>query len=196
MKKISTEANIDTTEDQKLATSAQVYASTLTITNDEDYQAAMEEGKRIKDILTKIEAREKEITKPMNDALKSVRALFKPLTGQVELSLLTVKGKMVDYYNAKARAAAEEQRRIEADRRLKAETVATRVAGIDTADKTVKSMTASVTMREDKTWVVVDVSLIPREFLIPDMQAIKASFKNGVPVAGVKEEIIKTPVIK
>lgn len=182
-------------EKKVLATQAQSFAQTLTVENDVQYGAAMEEGKRIKDILSKVEDREDEITKPMNDALKSVRALFKPIKTTLEQSLSEIKTKMLQYHTKKEAEAKAEEDRIRNDKRLKDETKENRVAEIAAPVKTVKSETAKVTMREDKTWVVVDVNLIPREFMVPDMQAIKASFKKGVPVAGVEEKIIKTPVI-
>ena len=172
-------------------TKASNYATSLKVTDLETYNAAMEEGKRIKEILENVVSRREDITKPLNDALKSVRSLFKPIETGLEDALATVKSKMISWHTESKRKEEEERAKIAADlessKIKKEETALRKIGEVDHVEKSTATESASSTMRTVKKYRVVNKTQIPYEFLEPNMVSIKASFRAGRPVAGVEE---------
>src|SRR3990167_9700763 len=78
-------------------TTAVNYSQGLVIKNQDDYELALAEGKRIKIRLDAIIGRREEITKPMNIALKSIRDLFRPIETAGENAIDIIKSKMLEY---------------------------------------------------------------------------------------------------
>lgn len=172
------------------ASKAISFANSLAVKSDEDYTAAMEEGKRIKTILEGAESRESEITKPLNEALKSTRSLFKPIKDNLSEALFVIRTKMTIFHKEKLEKADIEKKKL-ADKvdsgYMKPETAMKKAESINEPQKTVASESASATMRTVKKWRVIDKSKIPLNFMEPNMVAIKASFRAGTPVDGVEE---------
>jgi hypothetical protein len=165
------------------------YSTSLIVNSPEDYQAALEEGKRIKVTIDSIVSRKEEITKPLNASLKSIRDLFKPFETAGENALTTIKTKMLTYTREEARKADEaKQKLVERVERgtMKSETAVRKMGEMTEPEKTVKTETAKATTRTVIKYRVTDKSKIPLQFLEPDMVAIKAEFKKGSPVAGVE----------
>ncbi len=192
-KKETAPAAIDTKEIEKYRGEVEVaakYATGLEVKNEDDYKSAMAEGLLIKGTLDTIVGRKEEITKPMEASLKSVRALFKPFEAAGEAALRTIKDKMLAWKRAedakaadiKAKLAAREERGT-----MKPETVAKKMAEVKVPEKTVHDVSGgSATTRVNMKYRVVDKSIIPLNFLEPDMTAIKRSFQAGAPVAGIE----------
>lgn len=172
------------------ATKVAGYAGSLTVVTQADYENALEEGKKIKDILSKVETRREEITKPLNAALKSARELFKPVEASLGDALATIRSKMTTFHNAQLAEAREKEaaiaRKVEAGR-MKPETAVRKMETVATPEKTVATEKASATMRTVQKWRVVDKAAIPLEFMEPDMVRIRASFKTGKPITGVEQ---------
>ena len=165
------------------------YSTTLKIESKEDYESAMSEGKAIKTKLDAIVTRKEEMTKPLNTALNSVRALFKPLEAAGEAALRTIKDKMMSYV-AEERKIADEAKlklaqKVESGY-MKPETAVAKMENIVTPEKTIKTEDAKSTVVKRKAYRVVDKSKIPLEFMEPNMVAIKQAFKTA-PVEGVEE---------
>lgn len=177
------------TDTKTKATKALSYASSLEVSNKENYDAALEEGKRIKLVLTSVTSRKEEITKPMNDALKSTRALFKPIEEGLESALEQIRAKMTRWYSDEQRRAREEEQKLadKVDRgTMKPETAVKKAAEIESPESHTKTDTASATMRKVTKYRVVDKSKIPLEYMEPNMAAIQRQFRQGQPVAGVE----------
>ena len=83
----------------------------LSVITVEEYSRAVEVGTRIKEVSKEITKRKEEITKPMNEALKSARALFKPLEETLEQAESELKTKMLSYMQKKREEEAEAQRK-------------------------------------------------------------------------------------
>lgn len=170
--------------------SAEKFSLGLTITNDDEYKAALAEGTAIKTQLTAIVARKEIITKPLNASLKSVRELFKPLEAAGESALATIKGKMLNYTREKERKEEETKQKL-AQRvergTMKPETLVKKLENMPTAAPTVQTEEGKATTKTVQKWRVIDKSKIPVEFMEPNMVAIKAAFKAGNPVPGVEQ---------
>ncbi len=175
---------------QQVAT-AEKFSTTLEVKTENDYQAALAEGKRIKEQLEIITARKDEIIKPLNSSLKSVKALFAPIEEAGENALKIVRTKMLEYANKKeAKAEVKIDKIVQKfeDGKI-SEGEAHAKIFVATPQKTVTTEAGSATVKKVKKYYVVDKSKIPLQFLEPDMVRIKASFKAGTPVDGVEERI-------
>lgn len=176
----------------------------LIVVTAEEYNKAIEVGTRLKQISKEVTARKEEITKPMNEALKSARALFKPLEETLEKAESELKGKMLIYMQEERKREAEAQK-------IKDEEIAKQkellkkgeITQTEASKNTIQAMITADEAKVEKTtktesgakatekfiteYVVVDKTKIPLEFLEVDMVKVKASFKAGNPVVGVEE---------
>ena len=175
---------------KKEVAGAASFSKTLAIKNQDDYERAFSEGKKIKDRLDEIVARKEEITKPMNSALKSIRELFKPIEMAGGEAIRVIKNKMLVYTTEQTRKAEETKLKLagRVERgTMKVDTAVRKIGEVETPEKTTVTADGRATTVTCKAWRVVDKSKIPLEFMEPDMVAIKASFRSGKPVAGVEE---------
>jgi hypothetical protein len=112
-----------------------------------------------------ITARKEEITKPLNNSLKSARALFKPLEEQRLVAESAVKDAILDFH----------------ERHWK--------RGKDT-DNTINGLRGKVTIVERTQVRILDEKAIPPQFCSPDAAKIEHALKAGLEVSGA--ELIKT----
>ena len=61
------------------------------ITNQDEYDATYDVGKKVGTLLKNIDKQEKAITKPINDSLKKIRDMFRPFKTQVTGSVTILK---------------------------------------------------------------------------------------------------------
>lgn len=177
----------------------------LPVSSKEEYTEAVEIGGKLKKVFKMVTERKEEITKPMNEALKSARALFKPMEESLEEAESLLKNKMLSWKQEERRIEEEANRKaqeeIEKQKELLKSKEATRT-DVDNAEleaiftaaevkveKTVKTETgAKATEKFILEYIVEDKTKIPLNFLEPDMVKIKAAFKAGLPVEGVIEQ--------
>ncbi|MEI7443296.1 MAG: hypothetical protein WCK28_00260, partial [Burkholderiales bacterium] len=84
------------------------------IASAEDYGLAADELRAIKARATKLEEQRTGITKPINDALRAINALFKGPASLLEEAERALKSKMLAWDQEQARIAAEQRRAAEA----------------------------------------------------------------------------------
>ena len=156
----------------------------MTITSPDDFKIAVELGGQIKKAQKFVTDKKELLTKPLNEALKNARAMFKPFETMLDEAESGLKQKMLTF------KAEEDKKRIALENRvergtMKSETATAKVQ--EMTEKTVKSDTGAKATESFRTeYVVVDKSQIPLEFLVPDMVAIRQAFKEGRPVQGVE----------
>ncbi len=116
---------------------------------------------RLKKVGESIEEREKEITKPLKEALKSAQDLFKPLKEAFADAEAEAKEKYLDYHKSEWN---------------KGENVGNTIAGSEGKATIVERMKA----------VVFDETKIPKEYmvLVPNIAKIEAELKEGGKVEG------------
>lgn len=164
----------------------------IVIKTPEDFETGVELGNKIKLVSKAVTQRKEAITKPLNEALKSARELFRPLENDLATAETELKSKMLTFKEEERKAIAETQAKAEArveKGTMKEETAKKKVqeAQANATEKTVKTESgAKATEKFVTEYVIVDESLIPREFLVPDMAKIKEAMKSGQPVAGVE----------
>lgn len=98
----------------ELATKAQralAFVETMPVTNPDEYALAAEELQGVKSRWAKLEEQRTAITKPINEALRAINALFKAPQDLLKRAEDIIKGKLLGYDNEQRRVAAEAQRK-------------------------------------------------------------------------------------
>ena len=119
----------------------------------------------VKQLGEAVTARKEEITKPMNESLKSARKLFKPIEDQCTEAEAAVKEAILAYHSKNWKR------------------------GKDT-DNTINGLRGKVTVVEREQARITDPAAIPAEFCSPDPSKIEHALKAGISVPGA--ELIKT----
>lgn len=167
----------------KQVMSLQTTASTLTLKSPADVEVASELLKQITNAEKLLVTRKEEITRPLMKGLASVRDLFKPLELTLDNAKKTTKAKLLAYSTAEEEKIAVEKARIEA--RLENGTIRedTAIAKISAVGMATKMKTRTLTKVR-----VTDESLLPREFLTPNLAAItEAILRQGQHVPGAEK---------
>ncbi len=130
-----------------------------------------------------ITSRKEEITRPLMKALASGRDLFKPIELGFADAKKVIKSKMIAFQIEEEERIAKETVKIEArvaKGTMRAETAVGKLESVGTAPKMNTRMIKKVR--------VVDETLIPREYLVPDMTKItEAILREGITIPGVEK---------
>lgn len=184
-------------------------ATEITIATPEENAAATELKARLKEIGKTLKDRKEEITGPLNTALKSARALFAPLEERYETAEAIVGRKLIAYkQKVEAEARAEEAKiaaKLEAERAkleaevaagkitaekaeekfdVKVEKASEKIENVAKIEKTTQTSHGQVQFRKLKKVRIVDETLIPRNYLVVDMVAVRRDVLAGMQVAG------------
>lgn len=177
------------------ATKALTAATELVINNQESLVQATDVLSKIKTVGKMITERKEAITKPLNEALKSARDLFKPIESSHAEAERIIKSKIVIYQTEQERIQNEEKAKLAArveKGTMKAETAVKKMESMEEVPKTVQGNVGTVSMRTVKKLCITDPSLVPREYCEPSPMLIKAALEAGktVPGAEMREEKI------
>jgi hypothetical protein len=158
-----------------LATKAEKAATTLVIADDAGYEKASDQLVMVKGYIRDITKQKKKITDPINEALKETRALFKPIEVKLEAAKTNLTTGMLDY-RAKQQAeadakAAELEAKVDAGEMELDDALAEMPSA--TIEKTTYGKKGAVTVRTIKDVRVIDASLIPAQYLVIDMVAVR-----------------------
>lgn len=163
-------------------------ANELTITSPEEMGHATELKAKLRDIGKSIKERKEAITKPLNDALKSTRELFRPLEEHFDNAESIVDKKLLDYKRKVDQEAREKEAKIAADfeagKIKKIETVEKKIENIERVEKTVQTDHGKVQFRKIKKVRVVDENQIPDKYWVLDQVAIRKDALAGIVVPG------------
>lgn len=153
--------------------------SDLEVKSQSDYDLAGNLMKQLKTLAKESEAEKKKMTDPINQTLKAVREHFKPFEDVVAELEVNTKAKMLAFVE---KQEAEQKKLEEKFEQGKIKKVSTLVAKQD--ELHVSSQHSSI--RKVKVVEVENESKIPREYLVPDMAAIKEALLAGKKVNGCK----------
>lgn len=149
------------------------------LVDEKSYEKVGTALRALKTIAKEAGTQEKTITDPLTQAMNAARAHFKPFKDMVKEMEINVKAGMLAYVttqNKKAATLAENFERGEG-----------RITKLETLDRAIKQTVVTPTSTKlAKVWTlrVVDEKKIPRQYLVPDEQAIKEDLKAGKKVAG------------
>ena len=195
-------------------------AQTFAIATMIDYQLAGEELKMIKGRMKELDDLRKSMTRPLDEAKKHIIALFAPAEDGLKKAENLIKRAMLGYQQEQERKRQEEEaklRKIAEDEQRRRNGLASKQAEKarargeeDRAQEildNVPVIPTPVVLKEQpkvkgistrKVWKfrIVDVSLLPREYMIPNEKMLLAfarATKGTIPVPGVEfyaEEVI------
>lgn len=163
----------------------------VVIKNDKGLAEASEVRAQLKAYEKQVVAKKEEITKPLNQALKVARGWFSPLENQIDAVLGNINTAMIAYQTEKKAKADAEAKKI-ADRvgegkgKLTLETASRKMGEIDVAEKVVETESGGTQFITVKKFEVMDVTLLPKEYIIADEVKIRAAMKGGVELDGVR----------
>lgn len=170
------------------ATKAEAAATALQIKTVDDLTAATEILGKIKTVGKMITTKKETITKPLNEALKNVRAFFAPLEKQWWDAEKIVKDKMIDYQNDQLAKAAKQTEKVEekvAAGKMSFEKAAEKIEAV-TPQKNITTNAGAAQFRTVREVVIDNETLIPREYLVLDMVKIRKVALAGVGIPGVR----------
>jgi DNA anti-recombination protein RmuC len=170
-------------------------AGDLMIDSQESLEQASDILSQIKTSTKEVEKRRKEITDPLNAALKSANALFKPLTEDLKTAERCIKDKMLDYTNEIEAKAAAEAAKLEARVErgtMRTDTAMRKMDELETVGSSVQGAKGNVQFRIVRVVKIVDPTKIPLKYLTNEkvLDAIRAAVRtdvlNGTLVEGVE----------
>jgi hypothetical protein len=164
----------------------------VVISDAQSLERAKSLAKQAKLIENYIEDKRKELTKPILDRKKAIDDLAKSLTKDLTEAVKHLREQILFYEQEQERKRLEELHRLEEERRRKEEELKRmqmegnieqiehieKLAEIET--KAAELSEKSKNLREVWTFEVVDISLVPREYLVLDETAVRRAIQNGV----------------
>ena len=170
--------------------------SVLSIKTSDDYKKAEEIRGKVKSVAKMIDTKKKEITQPINDSLKRIRDIFKPIETSCEDSLEILEGKMIAFRREEdARIAKDKEKimnKVETGY-IKPETAVKKVIEVGNVKSNLKEAGVTTSVRKLARVKIVEESAIPREYLVVSEKLVFEALKAGKQVAGAElyyEEII------
>lgn len=148
----------------------------------------------LKDLLKQVTDYKETKTRPLNEALKIIRAETKPLESAIDDALSSINRKMTVYQNEQVRIADEKaskiaQRVAPGKGNLSPETAVRRIDSL-----AVPKQVGSVKFNTVRKFEVMDVTLLPHEYILPNETAIRTAMRNNIQLPGVRYYEEKVPV--
>ncbi len=155
--------------------------------------------KQAKDVLKKVVDFKEKKTKPLNEALKVIRAETAPVELRLKAVIDSLTRSLTVYQTEETRIADEKAAKIaarvgEGKGKLKGETAMAQINELDTPSRVVATDAGVVGFRKQSRLEVFDETLLPREFLMPNLPAINNALKLGGEVPGARMVIDQIPV--
>ena len=166
-------------------------AEGIVITDAKGMKSATEILSQMNKYADQVKERKETVTKPLNAALKAARALFAPLEDKLDDGISQIRKAMTNYQTEQRRIEKEEEDRIaarvgEGKGKLKVETAVKKMSEIDRADKNVAADSGSVKFKTVKKFEVMDVTLLPHEYIVADEVKIRKAMLADIELPGVR----------
>lgn len=166
-----------------------LYDIPQTISSVEENATALDLAAKIKKAGKLIEEKMDFYAKPHYNEYKRIRDAFKPyldMLGEKEKSL---KALMLEFHKAEQKRLDEEQKKLEEEALKNAKAGEAVEVAVVNDIKTREAIHGKSTVRQVKKWRVVNLSLVPREYLMVDDAKVKAALKKGKVPEGIEEYI-------
>ena len=173
------------------------------------YEQAGEKLKEIKGAQKRLDALRKSFTSPLDQAKSAIMDFFRKPEEKLKQAESVLKRAMDGYYQEQERIAREAQARLDEEARKQREKLEAQAAKARESGKVEKAniletkaalvdapvvvpqqvQMAGQSVRKDWDFQIVDASLIPREYLMPDEMKIRKmvkAFKEDAKIPGVK----------
>jgi len=172
-------------------------AETLTIAGPEDMNKAAALLTELNTIIDKADEAKNQVLKPLNAARAAELKRWQPITKPLEAAVSVLRAKMSEY-QTQAKKAADAQAAAIAARvssgSLKIETGIRKLDEVEKPEQIVNvGEHASVAFRTLRQLKITDPALIPRQYLVPDENAMLVALKAGATIPGAEIEEVQVP---
>ena len=159
--------------------------SRIKVTSQPTFESAKLQLQNLKKVEKFVTEKKEGITKPLNEALKNTRDLFRPIEDKLYVIKTYLNSQMLDY-NRKllAEQAKREQEAIAKIQEANAKGEEVDMVKVTKKVENVVQKIVQIRTMKIKKLRILDVALIPKAFIVPNEVLIKESFKNGIPVPG------------
>jgi hypothetical protein len=174
-------------------------AQSLEIKTPKDMTEATDVLSKLNKIGDAMEAEKEKTMRPALDTVNAIRAQWKPFETVYKESIALIRGKMSAYQTEQLRLKKEADQKI-ADRvgdgrgKFTPETAVRKMEENTGPADAVATDAGLVKFRTDKKLKIMDETMIPREYLIPDEKKILEDLKKGKSVMGCIIEEIQVPI--
>lgn len=174
-------------------------ANSLKISSDKTMAESVTLLSQMNKIIDGIKVEKKTIIDPAKEIIDRENARWRPIEDQYKPAIAAIRQAQSDYQTQKTREAQEAAAKIAArvgdgKGKLKAETAVAMIDEIDRPENNISTDAGSVRFRTDKKLKIMDETMIPRKYLLPDEKKILEDLKKGIDVKGCIIEEIQTPV--
>ncbi len=148
-----------------------------------------------------VTARMETITKPAKEAIKAAEAIWKPFITQSKKLIQIIRDKQSEYQTEKIRIQREEENKIakrmgEGKGKLKVETAMRKIDEVEKPSSKISVDSGSTGFREEKCFEVMDITMLPHEYVLPNEVKIRSAMKGGIELSGVRYFTKMIPVNK
>jgi len=164
-------------------------AVSVLIESQDDYVNAVDIVSKLKETGSEIKNRKESITKPLNESLRNIRELFKPIEDQFANAERIIKEKILGYKRKKDEEARAEEAKIAARMAkgtIKLETAERKMVEIERVENTTRGAVGEVQIKNVRKVRISDESAVPRKYLVPDMVLIRRDALTGIDIPGVE----------
>lgn len=159
----------------------------MTITTAEEYHQAAAGLIELKTRWKLVEDKRTSLVKPLNDVVKSINGMFKPVLDQWDRTMDVVKRAMHEY---QVRDAEEKRKALEEAAKLAQQgETGQEFHALVAQGSSMPAKATGISTRVMWRWRVVDASAVPREYLCVDVTKVDEAVKNG-------KESVKIPGIE
>ena len=181
-------------------TKATNYANGVIIKTDEDQENVVKALIGIENEEKRVDEQRKFFTDPLNQQVKKINGLFKPLIEGLGGAADTLRGKMSKYQmdlDAKAKKAeAKAMADLDSGKIKNIETAVAHIEAVKAPEKTVRMDAATVSYADKIGFEIIDSLIIPREYLIPDEDKILKVVRAGIDIPGILKKITKVATVR
>lgn len=137
-------------------------------------------------------------TKPLNQALRVIRHETKPLEKKLETMIESIRLKMGNYQSRIIAKRSAHEKKI-ADRigegkgKLKLETAINKIGNLEEVENKTEAEAGSVTFVKQQQFEIMDRTMIPNEYMLPDEPKIRLAMKAGIKIAGIRYFTVQVP---
>jgi len=160
-------------------------ADALVIKSPEDMTRATELLSKLNKTMDGVEEEEDKIVGPLKATIKVEQGRWKPFKDALKPAIDSLRKRMGAYQLAEDEKAAAKKAKI-AERvgsgkgKLKLETAIEQADAVEGPESKIATENGSVGFRKDRKCEIIDATLVPREYCLPDLVSIRAAMKNGI----------------
>ena len=161
----------------------------ITINKPEDMPRAVSILSVLNKALDNLTEDRERITKPLNAALKEVRAKYKPFETKLENKIAEIRGEMTEFQTRQVAIQAKKEAELAdkvASGAISIEKAADKLNVLPEIVTNTETSEGSVKFKEVKCFEITDISKLPIEFHVADMVKIRAAMIDGKELSGVR----------